>query len=81
MDAEKATVDSSKKEMLNKLNSEENQKRNSTYRDVFSLIIGAAYVGIGASVSETLIKIRFLVLSKIGKLFIRFLLLKTSLPV
>ena len=64
MDAEKATVDSSKKEMLNKLNSEENQKRNSTYRDVFSLIIGAAYVGIGASVSETLIKIRFLVLSK-----------------
>ena len=47
-----------------KLKSEETQKRTSTYRDVFSLIMGAAYVGIGAAVSETLIKIRFLEFSK-----------------
>ena len=64
MDSEKATADSSKKGMMNELNSEENQKRSSTCRDVFSLIMGAAYVGIGAAVSETLIKIRFPELSK-----------------
>ena len=52
--------DDGKMRIVNKLKSEETQKRTSTYRDVFSLIMGAAYVGIGAAVSETLIKIRFL---------------------
>ena len=43
MDAEKATVDSSKLGMVDKLNSEENQKRNSTSRDCFSMVIAVEY--------------------------------------
>ena len=64
MDAEKATIDPSEKGMLNRLNSEENQKRNSTCRDVFLLIMTVAYISIGAYVSETLLKIRILEFSK-----------------
>ena len=51
MDAEKATVESSKEGMMNMLNSEENQKRNSTCRDVITMIIAGAYLGLGYYVS------------------------------
>ena len=51
MDAEKATEDSSKLGMVNKLNSEENQKRNSTSRDAFSMVMASVYLGIGYYVS------------------------------